>query len=118
LGDCCAGVSVRGLQFAAVHEYEYAGLRGYDRGGDQCGELHLQHGAADGDQLRCCDAGLATAFFIPEHSQSNPALMIDGLHKALVSLGVLTILSTTVFGSLKSGDGRAVSQQKAIHPAG
>jgi len=44
--------------------------------------------------------------------------MIDGLHKALVSLGVLTILSTTVFGSLKSGDGRAVSQQKAIHPAG
>jgi hypothetical protein len=44
-------------------------------------------------------AGLATAFFIPEHSQSNPALMIDGLHKALLSLGVLTILSTTVLGS-------------------
>jgi EmrB/QacA subfamily drug resistance transporter len=63
-------------------------------------------------------AGLATAFFIPEHSQSDPALMIGGLHKALVSLGVLTILSTTVFGSLKSGDGRAVSQQKAIHPGG
>jgi EmrB/QacA subfamily drug resistance transporter len=63
-------------------------------------------------------AGLATAFFIPEHSQSNPALMIEGLHKALVSLGILTILSTTVFGSLKSEDGRAVSQQKAIHPGG
>jgi EmrB/QacA subfamily drug resistance transporter len=63
-------------------------------------------------------AGLATAFFIPEHSQSNPALMIDGLHKALVSLGLLTILSTIVFGSLKRGDGRAVSQQKAIHPDG
>jgi hypothetical protein len=63
-------------------------------------------------------AGLATAFFIPEHSQSNPVLMIDGLHKALLSLGALTILSTTVFGSLKSEDGRAVSQQKAIHPGG
>ncbi len=63
-------------------------------------------------------AGLATAFFIPERFQSNPALMIDGLHKALVSLGLLTILSTTVFGSLKRGDGRAVSQQKAIHPGG
>jgi EmrB/QacA subfamily drug resistance transporter len=63
-------------------------------------------------------AGLATAFFIPEHSQSNPALMIDGLHKALFSLGILTILSTTVFGSLKSKDGRAVSQQKAISPGG
>ena len=63
-------------------------------------------------------AGLATAFFIPEHSQSNPALMIVGLHKALFSLGILTILSTTVFGSLKSEDGRAVSQQKAVHPGG
>jgi EmrB/QacA subfamily drug resistance transporter len=63
-------------------------------------------------------AGLATALFIPEHSQSNPALMIGGLHKALLLLGVLTILSTTVFGSLKSEDGRAVSQQKAIHPGG
>jgi EmrB/QacA subfamily drug resistance transporter len=63
-------------------------------------------------------AGLATAFFIPEHLQSNPALMIDGLHKALFSLGLLTILSTTVFGTLKSEDGRAVSQQKAIHPGG
>jgi EmrB/QacA subfamily drug resistance transporter len=63
-------------------------------------------------------AGLATAFFIPERSQSNPALMISGLHKALVSLGIVTILSTTVFSSLKSGDGRSVSQQKAIHPGG
>jgi hypothetical protein len=63
-------------------------------------------------------AGLATAFFIPEHSQSNPALMIEGLHKALLSMGVLTILSTTVFGSLKREDGMAVSQQKTIHPGG
>ncbi len=63
-------------------------------------------------------AGLTTAFFIPEHAQSNPALMIVGLHKALFSLGILTILSTTVFGSLKSEDGRAVSQQKTIHPGG
>jgi EmrB/QacA subfamily drug resistance transporter len=63
-------------------------------------------------------AGLATAFFIPEHSQSNPASMIDGLHKALLSLGVLTILSTTVFSSLKREDGMAVSQQKVVHPGG
>jgi EmrB/QacA subfamily drug resistance transporter len=58
-------------------------------------------------------AGLATAFFLPEHSQSNPALMIDGLHKALLSLGVLTILSTIVFRSLKPEDGVLVSQHKA-----
>ena len=63
-------------------------------------------------------AGLATAFFIPEKSQSNPALMIVGLHKALFSLGILTILSTTVFGSLKREDGMAVSRQKAVHLEG
>jgi len=45
-------------------------------------------------------------------------LMITGLHKALVSLGFLTIISTIVFGSLKSEDGRSVSRQKAIHPGG
>jgi EmrB/QacA subfamily drug resistance transporter len=63
-------------------------------------------------------AGLATAFFIPDQSQSNPGVMIDGLHKALFSLGVLTILSTIVFRSLKNEDGRSVSQQKDVHPGG
>jgi EmrB/QacA subfamily drug resistance transporter len=63
-------------------------------------------------------AGLATAFFLPQHAQSDPGVMIDGLHKALVSLGVLTILSTIVFRSLKSEDGMAVSQQKAAHLEG
>jgi len=63
-------------------------------------------------------AGLATAFFIPENSQSNPDLMIGGLHKALLSLGVLTILSTSVFSSLKREDGRLVSKQKSVHPGG
>ncbi|MGD0443087.1 MAG: DHA2 family efflux MFS transporter permease subunit [Edaphobacter sp.] len=63
-------------------------------------------------------AGLVTAFFLPKFSQSNSALMIEGIHKALLSLGVLTILSTIVFRSLKSEDGKVVSQQKAVHPGG
>ncbi len=63
-------------------------------------------------------AGLATAFFIPSHAQSNPALMIAGLHKALFSLGILTMLSTIVFRSLKRKDGMAVSRQKAVHLEG
>jgi EmrB/QacA subfamily drug resistance transporter len=63
-------------------------------------------------------AGLATAFFLPKYSQSNAVLMIDGLHKALFSLGILTILSTVVFRSLKRDDGQVVSQHKAIHLEG
>jgi EmrB/QacA subfamily drug resistance transporter len=63
-------------------------------------------------------AGLATAFFVPSNGQSGPTEMIYGIHKALVALGCLTIVSTIVFRSLKRGDGDAVSHQKVFHPGG
>jgi EmrB/QacA subfamily drug resistance transporter len=59
-------------------------------------------------------AGLATAFFVPR-VHSNSAEMIHGVHKALLVLGVFTILSTVIFSKLKSGDGQNVSQQKVVH---
>jgi EmrB/QacA subfamily drug resistance transporter len=59
-------------------------------------------------------AGLATAFFVPS-VHSNPTEMIHGVHKALLVLGVFTILSTVIFRKLKSGDGQNVSQQKVVH---
>jgi EmrB/QacA subfamily drug resistance transporter len=63
-------------------------------------------------------AGLATAFFVPHSGQSAPTEMIHGIHKALVALGVLTMVSTIVFRSLKRGDGDSVSHQKILHPGG
>ncbi len=63
-------------------------------------------------------AGLATAFFVPSSGQSGATEMIHGIHKALVALGALTIVSTIVFHSLKSGDGDTVSHQKIFHPGG
>ena len=62
-------------------------------------------------------AGLTTALFVPS-TQSNPNEMIQGIHKALLALGILTIVSTLVFRSLKSGDGDDVSQHKVLHPGG
>jgi EmrB/QacA subfamily drug resistance transporter len=62
-------------------------------------------------------AGLATAFFVPS-THSNPTEMIHGIHKALIALGILTIASTIVFRSLKSGDGDDVSQHRVLHPGG
>ena len=62
-------------------------------------------------------AGLATVFFVPS-GHSNPAEMIQGIHKALVALGILTIVSTAVFSSLKSEDGDNVSQHKVLHQGG
>jgi EmrB/QacA subfamily drug resistance transporter len=63
-------------------------------------------------------AGLATAFFVPANGRSGALEMIQGIHKALVGLGVLTIVSAVVFRSLKAGDGDAVSQTKVLHPGG
>ena len=63
-------------------------------------------------------AGLTTAFFVPARVHSNPQEMIRGVHEALFVLGGMTILSTTVFSGLKSGDGDNVSQQKVFHPGG
>ena len=63
-------------------------------------------------------AGLATAFFIPSTAHTSSTEMIGGIHKALLSLGALTILSTIVFRSLKREDGNVVSQQKTMHPDG
>jgi MFS family permease len=63
-------------------------------------------------------AGLATVFFLPKNPHANPMQMIHGIHKALITLGVLTIASTIVFRSLKRGDGDDVSQHKSVHPDG
>jgi MFS family permease len=61
-------------------------------------------------------ASLVTAFFIPDRFHSNAPQMIHGIHEAFLCLGVLTIFSTIVFRELRSGDGDAVSLQKAVHP--
>jgi MFS family permease len=62
-------------------------------------------------------AGLATAFFVPR-THSDPTQMIHGIHKALIALGVLTIVSTIVFRSLRTGDGDDVSLHEVLHPGG
>jgi hypothetical protein len=51
-------------------------------------------------------------------THTTPTEMITGIHKALIALGILTIVSTIVFRSLKTGDGDDVSQHKVLHPGG
>jgi len=61
-------------------------------------------------------ASLVTAFFIPDHSGSNPTQFINGIHHAFFVFGAMTIVSTIVFRKLKRDDGQAVSLQKEVHP--
>ena len=60
-------------------------------------------------------AGLATAFFVPSASGSTRTVFIHAIHKAFIALGILTILSSIVFRSMRSEDGIAVSQHKVLH---
>ena len=60
-------------------------------------------------------AGLATAFFLPEHIWSLPAVFIHGIHEAFVALGILTVVSTVVFRNLRRRDGLSISRQKLVH---
>jgi EmrB/QacA subfamily drug resistance transporter len=60
-------------------------------------------------------ASLVTAFFIPDRFRSNAPQLIHGIHSAFVCMGVMTILSTIVFGELRRGDGDLVSNTKVLH---
>ncbi|HEU5398737.1 MAG TPA: DHA2 family efflux MFS transporter permease subunit [Gammaproteobacteria bacterium] len=62
-------------------------------------------------------ASLVTAIFIP-HLDASPRQMIHGVHQGFLLLGVLTILSTLVFGGLRQADGESVSRQKSAQPTG
>jgi EmrB/QacA subfamily drug resistance transporter len=59
-------------------------------------------------------ASLATAFFIPDRFHSSAPEMIHGIHQAFLVLGALTVLSTIIFGDLRSGDGDNVSQHQVV----
>jgi MFS family permease len=63
-------------------------------------------------------AGITTALFVPASASLHPNAMIEGIHRAFLFLGVLTVLSTLVFRTLKAGDGGDVSNQRSVHPGG
>ncbi|MGB2625758.1 MAG: DHA2 family efflux MFS transporter permease subunit [Candidatus Acidiferrum sp.] len=60
-------------------------------------------------------ASLVTAVFIPDRFKTNPPEIIHGIHHAFYVLGVMTILSTSVFLGLRKEDGDSVSRQKMVH---
>ena len=67
--------------------------------------------------MESLDTTILNTFFIP-NTHTSPTEMIAGIHKAFIALGILTLVSTIAFRSLKSGDCDDVSQHKVLHPGG
>jgi len=63
-------------------------------------------------------ASLVTALFVPDRFHSEAPELMHGIHEAFLVLGLMTIASSLIFSGLHSDDGSAVSQHKAVLPAG
>jgi len=98
--------SMNTLAYADVGEHEAAGASTI---ASTVQQLAVSFGVAT--------ASLAAALFIPGHVRASPTQMLHGIHLALLTLGALTIGSTSIFWGLKSSDGAAVSRHNAEIPA-
>ena len=56
-------------------------------------------------------ASLLAALFVPDRFHASAPQMIFGIHRALLVLGGLTVVSALVFRELRSGDGASITQQ-------
>jgi MFS family permease len=103
------------LQYTSMNTLVYADVEDHDASS-------ASSIASTGQQMSIsfgvAAAGLATAFFVPGIASSNPHEMVAGIHRAFLCLGALTLISTTVFISLKRADGESVNAPKILHPDG
>ena len=97
------------LQYTSMNTLGYADVSGTQTSGastivSTAQQMSVSFGVA-------C-ASLTTAWFVPDRHHCSPPEMIQGLHKAFLVLGGLTIVSSIVFWTLKPNDGDAVSTHK------
>jgi EmrB/QacA subfamily drug resistance transporter len=102
------------LQFTSMNTLVYADVSGEDTGSastiaSTAQQLSMSFGVAI--------ASLVAAVFVPDRFHTSAPEMIRGVHEAFLFLGITTILSTVVFGSLKATDGSAVSRHGLDLPA-
>jgi EmrB/QacA subfamily drug resistance transporter len=102
-------------QYTSMNTLAYGDVNGEQAAGASTIASTVQQMAVS---FGVASASLSAALFIPDHTRASPAEMIHGIHLALRTLGAWTILSTVVFGELKSSDGEAMSEHKAGLPAG
>jgi EmrB/QacA subfamily drug resistance transporter len=102
-------------QYTSLNTLAYADVTGEQASGASTIASTVQQMAVS---FGVASASLAAALFIPDHARVGAPEMIHGIHLAMRALAAWTIVSTIVFGELRSNDGAAVSAHKAGLPAG
>jgi EmrB/QacA subfamily drug resistance transporter len=105
---------LQSLQFTSMNTLVYADVAPADAGSastiaSTSQQLSMSFGVAG--------ASLVAAFFLPDRFHTDAPQMIRGIHEAFLVLGIATVVSTVVFGGLRSADGSSVSQHRADVPA-
>jgi EmrB/QacA subfamily drug resistance transporter len=102
------------LQYTAMNTLVYSDVPGESASGASSIASTLQQMSMS---FGVAVASLLTALFIPDRFRSSPAQLIHGIHGAFYVLGGITVLSTLIFSEMKSADGEATSQHKALEHA-
>ncbi len=58
-------------------------------------------------------ASLIAALFVPDTLRADPTALIHGVQQAFIVLGIMTMVSSVIFMSLRRDDGGSVSRHKA-----
>ena len=103
------------LQYTSMNTLAYADVSEHETSGASTIASTMQQMSIS---FGVATASLVTAFFIPDRFRSNAPEMIDGIHKAFLVLGAMTIFSTLIFRKLRRDDGNSVSQHKVAPTPG
>jgi EmrB/QacA subfamily drug resistance transporter len=95
------------LQFSSMNTLAYADVEGADTSmastiASSMQQLSMSFGLAAGS--------LVAAWFLDGLPQTDHALVTNALHRAFLTLAVITVLSSATFWRLRRGDGEAVSR--------
>jgi hypothetical protein len=94
------------LQYTSMNTLAYADLSDKDTSmGSTIGSTMQQMASS----FAVAIASLITGLFISDHIHTSASVMVSGIHKALITLGVWTLLSTLSFTRLNPSDGSNVS---------
>ena len=98
------------LQFSSLNTMAYADIK--------AGDASMASTLASSVQQISMSFGLAcgsmvTAWFLGSLPQSDQAAVTSALHHAFLLLGVITIISSLSFWTLRAGDGESVSRGQA-----